>query len=304
MYVVQVAHNKPKMNNIPICIEGYKDINTNITLLFLLTGSYCISKLKSIIEIPYYFWDRGLSLTIHPSVCLGRSWVPRCLCFKSLGVLLVSCTAAIDVCRFGLLYISPMIDWWWWWWWFFGIGGMNLAGETEVLGGNLPRRHSVHHKIPHDQTRSRTPDRRGGKPATNRLSYGAAIHPSNICFKKFKRFRLPLILKNAVFWDVATCRPYMNRRFGGTYRLHFQCRKIRERGRSVSKWLQTESPVENTQLYKNREEGSVVQSAATCSRWFLARGFFYHENGGDKFLRNVGSYKIYTAQQLRRRHSL
>jgi hypothetical protein len=33
---------------------------------------------------------------------------------------------------------------------FFGaIGGINLAGETEVLGGNLPRRYFVH-KIPHD----------------------------------------------------------------------------------------------------------------------------------------------------------
>jgi hypothetical protein len=29
-------------------------------------------------------------------------------------------------------------------------------------------------QIPHDQTRARTQDRRGGKPATNRLSYGAA----------------------------------------------------------------------------------------------------------------------------------
>jgi hypothetical protein len=44
-----------------------------------------------------------------------------------------------------------------------------LAGETEVLGENLPQRYFVYHK-------SHLPDpgRRGGKPATNRLSYGAA----------------------------------------------------------------------------------------------------------------------------------
>jgi hypothetical protein len=46
-------------------------------------------------------------------------------------------------------------------------------------------------------------------------------------------------LKNAVFWDVAPCRSCVSRRFGGTYRLHFQGRKIRERGISVSKCLQT-----------------------------------------------------------------
>jgi hypothetical protein len=50
---------------------------------------------------------------------------------------------------------------------------MILTGETEVFGENLPRRHFVHHKS-HLQDPGANPGRRGGKPATNRFSYGAA----------------------------------------------------------------------------------------------------------------------------------
>jgi hypothetical protein len=43
-------------------------------------------------------------------------------------------------------------------------------------------------------------------------------------------------MKNAVLWDVAPWRSWLNRRFRGTYGLHLQGRKIRERGTSVSRW--------------------------------------------------------------------
>jgi hypothetical protein len=62
-------------------------------------------------------------------------------------------------------------------------------------------------------------------------------------------------MKNAIFWDVMPCRSCVNRRFRGTYCLHLQGRKIRERGTSVSRWLAKS-----------------------------ARGFYYLEDGGDKLL--------------------
>jgi hypothetical protein len=49
-----------------------------------------------------------------------------------------------------------------------------LAGETEILGENLPQRHFCPSQNPTWPDSGLNPSRRGGKPATNRLSYGAA----------------------------------------------------------------------------------------------------------------------------------
>jgi hypothetical protein len=50
-----------------------------------------------------------------------------------------------------------------------------LAGETEVLGENLPQRHFCPSQNPTWPHPGLNQGRRGGKPATNRLSYGAAF---------------------------------------------------------------------------------------------------------------------------------
>jgi hypothetical protein len=50
-----------------------------------------------------------------------------------------------------------------------------LAGETEVLGENLPQRHFCPSQNPTRPEPFFNPGRHGGKPTTNRLSYGAAL---------------------------------------------------------------------------------------------------------------------------------
>jgi hypothetical protein len=49
-----------------------------------------------------------------------------------------------------------------------------LAGETEALGEKLPQRHFCPSQNPTWPDPGLNPGRCGGKPATNRLSYGAA----------------------------------------------------------------------------------------------------------------------------------
>jgi hypothetical protein len=53
------------------------------------------------------------------------------------------------------------------------------AGEIEVLGENLPQRHFCPSQNPTRPDPVLNPGRRGGKPATNRLSYGASFARSN-----------------------------------------------------------------------------------------------------------------------------
>jgi hypothetical protein len=121
-------------------------------------------------------------------------------------------------------------------------------------------------------------------------------------------------MRNAVFWDVAPRGSCVNRRFLGTYHLHLQGTKIRERATILSRWLQTElssllifhvdqSPSLPPSFYTDGCFRLAAQSAATCSRWVIAGGFFYRDDGGDTFFRNVGSQKNYTTPRPRKRHS-
>jgi hypothetical protein len=59
-----------------------------------------------------------------------------------------------------MVIVKKLVEWW-------------LAGETEVLGENLPQGPLCPPQIPWLDP-GLNPGRRGGKPATNRLSYGAA----------------------------------------------------------------------------------------------------------------------------------
>jgi hypothetical protein len=59
------------------------------------------------------------------------------------------------------MMMEKLAEWW-------------LAGETEVLGVNLPQFRVVHHK-PHTLCPDANPGRRGGKPAINHLSCGTAF---------------------------------------------------------------------------------------------------------------------------------
>jgi hypothetical protein len=66
---------------------------------------------------------------------------------------------------------------------------------------------------------------------------------------------------NAIFWDLVPCRYFVNRRFGGTYHLHLQGRKIRKLGSSVSRWLRSGKISEKGWQVQQRIGSRVLQFA-------------------------------------------
>jgi hypothetical protein len=73
-------------------------------------------------------------------------------------------------------------------------------------------------------------------------------------------------MKNVVFWDVTPCD---------------SCRKRRFRGSIAS----------NIRVERLSELGTML--AASSNRIMLRRNNIHPDDGGDNFLRNVGSYKVH-----------
>jgi hypothetical protein len=80
-----------------------------------------------------------------------------------------------------------------------------------------------------------------------------------------------VVMKSSIFWDITPCSPLkVNRRFGWTCHLHLQGRRISQA--------------------RNQREARSKQSTDCylLHAGFLHGLFFGLEDGGDKFLRNVG----------------
>jgi hypothetical protein len=159
----------------------------------LTTSSYILSLLWII--TCYMFWTAGLqkqSLPDHSQRnILAYTYIRRLAVLRQTTIISPKpinkqCSSFIiggvglsplgTAATSGLLYKPQMID----------EDDCGAIGVMKIGRGNRSTRRKPASaplcppQIPHDQTRARTPDRRGGKPATNHLSYGAAIYVCNI----------------------------------------------------------------------------------------------------------------------------
>jgi hypothetical protein len=82
----------------------------------------------------------------------------------------------------------------------------------------------------------------------------SARQPKSIGFEALTA----VVMKSTIFWDITPCSPLsVNRRFGGTYRLHLQGR----RNQHESRW-------------RPGETGIAVVTCHLLSRWFLSQLMF------------------------------
>jgi hypothetical protein len=133
---------------------------------------------------------------------------------KSLGTLATS----------GLLYKPQMID----------EDDCGAIGGMKIGRGNRSTRRKpaptplCPPQIPHDKTRARTPDRLCGKPATNRLSYGAAYDITYIISLQFRTLIVftSMTIKSITFRDLTPCTMVVH--FGRQYCLHHHSGRVRQ----------------------------------------------------------------------------
>jgi hypothetical protein len=151
----------------------------------------------------------------------------------------------------------------------------------------------------------------------NQFHAPASLSPVLIRYKiglrgiyTFKLIKTDHSKKSIIFWDMTPCSPLsVNRRFGGTYRLHLQGRRNKFMGVDgfivirTSQWEPSSSLLLTfCFLYKpGFPAGGLSCLPPACLLASCWTYFFDPEDGGDMFLRNVGWHSTdYTTSYPRR----
>jgi hypothetical protein len=105
-------------------------------------------------------------------------------------------------------------------------------------------------------------------------------------------------VKNAVFCDVAPCRSCVNCHFGGTYRLHFQSRKIGEQGTNVSRWPPT-NPGSSLADFSTLKMEAIRTSETSVHTRSTLRYIPEHDILHSDRRENLESYKLVSFHMMR-----
>jgi hypothetical protein len=126
-------------------------------------------------------------------------------------------------------------------------GNLNICSLLHIDGPELPlplHEHPIIQRLPEStaytgieginpQPKASVEGRQRKKKISGVRNFAWNTQQNCVRFEVFTA----VTTKNAVFWDVALCRSCVNRRFGGTYRLHLQGRrKSQARNQRDSIW--------------------------------------------------------------------